>query len=57
MKMSGSDIFIECLRHEGVEVLFGYPGGVVIPIFDKLYDVKDIKFVLTPARTGCSSCR
>jgi acetolactate synthase-1/2/3 large subunit len=47
MKLSGSDIFVECLRKEKVEVLFGYPGGVVIPIFDKLYDAKDIHFVLT----------
>ncbi len=47
MKLSGSDIFVECLRKEKVEILFGYPGGVVIPIFDKLYDAKDIQFVLT----------
>jgi len=47
MKLSGSDIFVECLRKHEVEVLFGYPGGVVIPIFDKLYDAKDIRFVLT----------
>jgi acetolactate synthase I/II/III large subunit len=47
MKLSGADIFVECLRKEGVEVLFGYPGGVVIPIFDKLYDAKDIRFILT----------
>jgi acetolactate synthase-1/2/3 large subunit len=47
MKLTGSDIFIECLRKEKVDVLFGYPGGVVIPIFDKLYDAHDIKFVLT----------
>jgi acetolactate synthase I/II/III large subunit len=47
MKISGADIFVKCLRKEGVEVLFGYPGGVVIPIFDKLYDAKDIRFVLT----------
>ncbi len=47
MKLSGSEIFIECLRKENVDVLFGYPGGVVIPIFDKLYDAGDIRFVLT----------
>ncbi len=46
MKLSGSDIFIECLRKEKVNTLFGYPGGVVIPIFDKLYDAKDIDFIL-----------
>ena len=47
MKLSGADIFIECLRKEKVDTLFGYPGGVVIPLFDKLYDAKDIHFVLT----------
>ncbi len=47
MKLSGSDIFVECLRKEKVEILFGYHGGVVIPIFDKLYDANDIHFVLT----------
>jgi acetolactate synthase I/II/III large subunit len=52
MKLSGADIFIECLRKEGVEVLFGYPGGVVIPIFDKLYDATDIKFILTRHEQG-----
>jgi len=47
MKLSGSDIFVECIRKEKVDVLFGYPGGVVIPIFDKLYDAGDIRFILT----------
>jgi acetolactate synthase I/II/III large subunit len=47
MKLSGADIFIECLRKEKVDTLFGYPGGVVIPLFDKLYDANDIHFVLT----------
>ncbi len=47
MRMTGSDIFIECLRKEKVDILFGYPGGVVIPLFDKLYDATDIKFILT----------
>jgi len=36
--LSGSEIFLECLQHEGVEVIFGYPGGVVLPIYDKLLD-------------------
>ena len=47
MKLSGSEIFVECLRKENVDTMFGYPGGVVIPIFDKLYDATDIKFILT----------
>ncbi|MCK5734219.1 MAG: acetolactate synthase large subunit, partial [Candidatus Latescibacteria bacterium] len=47
MKITGAKIFVESLKKEGVEVLFGYPGGVVIPIFDTLYDEQDIRFVLT----------
>ena len=44
--MTGAQILIECLKREGVEVIFGYPGGVVLPIFDRLYDA-DVKFILT----------
>jgi acetolactate synthase-1/2/3 large subunit len=44
--MTGGEILIESLKKEKVEVMFGYPGGSVLPIFDKLYD-SDIKFVLT----------
>jgi len=47
MKMTGAEILVESLKKEGVEVLFGYPGGVVIPIFDTLYDEQEIRFVLT----------
>ncbi len=43
--LTGAKILIECLKKEGVEVIFGYPGGVVIPIFDVLYEEKDIKLV------------
>lgn len=46
MKMSGAKILIEALKKENVEVLFGYPGGQVLPIFDQLYDAP-IKFILT----------
>ncbi|MBU3958363.1 MAG: acetolactate synthase large subunit, partial [Candidatus Omnitrophica bacterium] len=44
--MTGAEILIECLKREGVQVIFGYPGGSVLPLFDKLYD-SDIKFILT----------
>lgn len=37
MKILGSDIVIECLKQEGVEVVFGYPGGQVLPLYDALY--------------------
>ena len=46
MKMTGAQILIESLRKEGVEIIFGYPGGQVLPIFDKLYDAP-IKLILT----------
>ncbi len=44
--MKGSEILIKCLLEEKADVLFGYPGGSVIPIFDKLYD-SPIRFILT----------
>ncbi|MEW5758622.1 MAG: biosynthetic-type acetolactate synthase large subunit [Candidatus Omnitrophota bacterium] len=53
MKLSGAQIFIECLKREGVEIIFGYPGGQVLPIFDKLYDAK-LKFILTRHEQGAA---
>ncbi len=51
--VSGARIFTEVLREEGTEVLFGFPGGTVIPIFDALYD-SPIKFVLTRHEQGAA---
>lgn len=45
--MLGAEIIVESLRREGVNVIFGYPGGQAIPIFDALYAAKDIKVILT----------
>jgi len=42
----GSEVIIDSLRKQGVEHVFGYPGGSVIPLFDSLYDVKDLKLFL-----------
>jgi acetolactate synthase-1/2/3 large subunit len=44
--MSGAEILVESLCKEGVDTIFGYPGGVVLGIFDKLYDAP-IKVILT----------
>lgn len=52
MKMSGAEILIECLKREGVEYIFGYPGGVVLGIFDLLHDEKDIKLILARHEQG-----
>ena len=44
--MKGAKILIESLKREGVKVMFGYPGGSVLPIFDELYEAP-IRFILT----------
>ena len=36
--MSGAKMLLECLFREGVDVIFGYPGGVTLPLYDALYD-------------------
>ncbi|MFC1666862.1 biosynthetic-type acetolactate synthase large subunit [Candidatus Omnitrophota bacterium] len=53
MKLTGAKIFVESLKKQGIEVMFGYPGGVVLPIFDALYD-SDIKFILTRHEQGAA---
>jgi acetolactate synthase I/II/III large subunit len=50
-KMSGAMMLIEALKRENVEVIFGYPGGAVLPIYDKLYD-SGIFHVLTRHEQG-----
>jgi acetolactate synthase-1/2/3 large subunit len=52
MKISGAEILIESLKREGVKHIFGYPGGVVLNIFDLLYDDKDIQLILTRHEQG-----
>jgi len=44
--LSGGDILIRCLKDEGVEFLFGYPGGAVLHIYDALYKQDDVKHIL-----------
>ncbi len=45
-KMNGAKIFLECLRKEGVDRIFGYPGGVILHIYDELYNCDFIKHYL-----------
>ncbi|MEL7649623.1 MAG: biosynthetic-type acetolactate synthase large subunit [Sedimentibacter sp.] len=49
MKYSGSQIILKVLREKGIDTLFGYPGGAVIPFFDALYDELDYFKVYRPA--------
>ncbi len=52
-KLTGAKILMEMLKREGVEVMFGYPGGSVLPIFDAIYDAP-IKFILTRHEQGAA---
>jgi len=54
MKMSGAQALVKSLVAEGVDVVFGYPGGVVLPIFDALYDAGEIRTVLTRHEQGAT---
>jgi acetolactate synthase-1/2/3 large subunit len=45
-KLKGAEIIMECLRKEGVDVIFGYPGGANLPMYDALKKYPDIKHVL-----------
>lgn len=49
----GAEIFVECLKREGVEVIFGIPGGANLPIFDQLYN-STIRVILTRHEQGAS---
>ena len=49
--MSGAQILVQCLKEQGVDTIFGYPGGQVIHIYDALYD-SDIKHILTRHEQG-----
>ena len=46
MKMNGARILLECLKKEGVDTVFGYPGGTVINLYDELYSFKEIHHIL-----------
>ncbi len=51
--MKGAKVIVDCLAKEGVEVIFGYPGGAVLDIFDEL-DQSPIRFILTRHEQGAA---
>lgn len=53
-KLSGAEIFFECLKRENVEVIFGYPGGAVLKIYEKLYDIDWLKHILVRHEQGAT---
>lgn len=54
MKLTGAQIMIKCLEKEGVEHMFGLPGGAILPTFDALYDSKQLKFILVRHEQGAT---
>jgi len=52
--MNGAEVLIDALKKEGVDLMFGYPGGAVIPIFDVLYREDKMKFILTRHEQGAT---
>lgn len=54
MKLSGAEIVMECLLREGVEVMFGYPGGAILPFYDAMTKYPQIHHVLVRHEQGAS---
>ena len=55
MQLTGAEIVIECLKEQGVDTVFGYPGGTILNIYDELYKHSDeIHHVLTSHEQGAS---
>lgn len=52
--LSGAEIFFESLRKEKVELIFGYPGGAVLKLYEKLYDVDFLKHILVRHEQGAT---
>lgn len=54
MELTGSQIVIECLKEQGVDTVFGYPGGTILNIYDELYRHPEIHHILTSHEQGAA---
>jgi acetolactate synthase-1/2/3 large subunit len=54
MQLSGAEIVVECLKREQVDLVFGYPGGVVIPLYDVLQRTPEIRHILVRHEQGAT---
>ena len=54
MKCNGAEILINCLKEQGVDTIFGYPGGTVLDIYDALYRDGSIRHVITSHEQGAA---
>ena len=41
MQLTGAEIIVECLKEQGVDTVFGYPGGAILNVYDALYEYRD----------------
>ena len=53
-EMTGAEIVVRALRDQGVEVVFGYPGGAVLPIYDEIFKQNDIRHILVRHEQGAT---
>ena len=55
MQLNGAEILIECLKEQGVDTVFGYPGGAILNVYDELYKHREeIRHILTSHEQGAS---
>ena len=55
MQLNGAEILIECLKEQGVDTVFGYPGGAILNVYDELYKhSNEIRHILTSHEQGAS---
>jgi acetolactate synthase-1/2/3 large subunit len=54
MELTGAEIFVRCLKEEGVEYVFGYPGGAVLHIYDALHGQNDVQHILVRHEQGAT---
>ena len=54
MQLTGADIVVRCLQDEGIEFLFGYPGGAALHIYDALYKQDQVKHILVRHEQGAT---
>lgn len=54
MELTGAEIFVRCLKEEGVEYVFGYPGGAVLHIYDALHGQEDVQHILVRHEQGAT---
>jgi len=54
VEMTGAEIVVKALRDQGIEVVFGYPGGAVLPIYDEIFKQNDIRHILVRHEQGAT---